>query len=108
MQYVGRSADSDNHMIVDDGTHTMIVEVPYPGCVASSSVLGCNITHARAALDATFGPVTHGMRVDRTATIIGVGFFDFIHSQPGVAPNAIELHPVLAICFGMDCDPLAG
>jgi hypothetical protein len=29
--------------------------------------------------------------------ISGVGFFDFEHGQNGVAPNAIELHPVLAI-----------
>jgi hypothetical protein len=31
-----------------------------------------------------------------TATITGVGFFDFIHGQTGVAPNGIELHPVLS------------
>ena len=30
-----------------------------------------------------------------TATITGVGFFDYYHGQTGVAPNAIELHPVL-------------
>src|SRR5207253_3052340 len=30
------------------------------------------------------------------ATVVGVGFFDFDHGQRGVAPNAIELHPVLA------------
>jgi hypothetical protein len=28
-----------------------------------------------------------------TATI--TGFFDYQHGQTGVAPNAIELHPVL-------------
>src|SRR2546423_1809893 len=31
-----------------------------------------------------------------TATIRGVGFFDTIHGQRGVAPNGIELHPVLS------------
>jgi hypothetical protein len=30
-----------------------------------------------------------------TATIEGVGFLDFLHGQRGVAPNGIELHPVL-------------
>jgi hypothetical protein len=30
-----------------------------------------------------------------TATVTGVGFFDIIHGQTGVAPNGIELHPVL-------------
>jgi hypothetical protein len=29
--------------------------------------------------------------------ITGVGFFDFEHRQSGVAPNAIELHPMLDI-----------
>jgi hypothetical protein len=31
--------------------------------------------------------------------ITGVGFFDFLHGQTGVAANGIELHPVLAIEF---------
>jgi hypothetical protein len=30
-----------------------------------------------------------------SATITGVGFFDLLHGQTGVAPNGIELHPVL-------------
>jgi hypothetical protein len=29
------------------------------------------------------------------AQITGVAFFDFLHGQTGVAPNGIELHPVL-------------
>ncbi len=32
--------------------------------------------------------------------VTGVGFFDFKHGQSGVAPNAIELHPILAIRYG--------
>src|SRR5262249_15893678 len=28
---------------------------------------------------------------------------DFNHAQTGVAPNAIELHPVLGLCFGANC-----
>jgi hypothetical protein len=27
--------------------------------------------------------------------VTGVAFFDFKHGQTGVAPNAIELHPIL-------------
>jgi hypothetical protein len=38
-------------------------------------------------------------RVCRRARVTGVGFFDFEHGQSGVAPNAVELHPIL--CF--DC-----
>ena len=29
------------------------------------------------------------------AGVVGVAFFDFLHGQAGVAPNGIELHPVL-------------
>lgn len=31
--------------------------------------------------------------------ITGVGFFDYVHGQRGVAPNGIELHPVLDVEF---------
>ena len=29
------------------------------------------------------------------ARVVGVAFFDFRHGQTGVAPNAIELYPIL-------------
>jgi hypothetical protein len=31
----------------------------------------------------------------RPARVTGVAFFDFDHGQDGVAPNAIELHPLV-------------
>ena len=34
-------------------------------------------------------------RVCPKARVTGVAFFDYKHGQTGVAPNAIELHPVL-------------
>jgi hypothetical protein len=36
------------------------------------------------------------VRVCARASVTGVAFFDFHHGQTGVAPNAIELHPILA------------
>jgi hypothetical protein len=36
------------------------------------------------------------VRLCPKATVTGVAFFDFKHGQTGVAPNAIELHPILA------------
>jgi hypothetical protein len=35
------------------------------------------------------------MNLGCRANITGVGFFDILHGQIGVAPNAIELHSVL-------------
>ena len=34
-------------------------------------------------------------RVCTRADVTGVAFFDYDHGQTGVAPNAIELHPIL-------------
>jgi hypothetical protein len=88
--------DSDTHFILSQNGTTMIAEVPYPGCVNNSSPFYCFITHARHASDS--GSTT-------TATVIGVGFFDVLHGQSGAPANGIELHPVLAMCFGQDCTP---
>jgi hypothetical protein len=35
------------------------------------------------------------VRLCGRARVTGVAFFDFDHGQTGVAPNAIELHPIL-------------
>jgi hypothetical protein len=37
------------------------------------------------------------MKLGAVVEVTGVGFFDFMHEQRGVAPNGIELHPVLDI-----------
>jgi hypothetical protein len=34
-------------------------------------------------------------RLCRRARLGGVAFFDYLHGQTGVAPNRIELHPIL-------------
>jgi len=39
------------------------------------------------------------IRASESVTVRGPGFFDFAHGQDGVAPNAIELHPVISIEF---------
>jgi hypothetical protein len=36
------------------------------------------------------------VRLCASAELTGVAFFDFFHHQTGVAPNEIELHPLLA------------
>ena len=38
---------------------------------------------------------SHFTNLGGRANITGVGFFDISHGQIGVAPNAIELNPVL-------------
>ncbi len=94
--------DDDYHLVIaDNANHTMIAEIPSPGC-DTGGAWTCFISKARSDLDAKYSP---GSYPAATVTIRGVGFFDFAHGQTGVAPNAIELHPVLQICFGQGCTP---
>ena len=92
--------DSDYHLILVDGSgHSMITEIPDPACVASSSPLRTSIQKTRAAFDAQFAATTSFQNANIPVTVTGVGFFDFQHGQTGVAPNGIELHPMLDITF---------
>jgi hypothetical protein len=47
-------------------------------------------------------------RVCAKATVTGVAFFDYYHGQAGVAPNAIELHPVLGFRCASPSPPPRG
>jgi hypothetical protein len=87
-------ADSDVHLAVhDQAGHTMIVEFPSPSC-DQGSVAATQIAAARNAfLKAAGQPSSSYQPVTGTATIEGIGFFDKLHGQRGVAPNGIELHP---------------
>ncbi len=92
--------DSDYHLVLADGHGaTMIAEIPAPGCVTGGPFKAA-IAMSRAAFDARFHPVAGFEKVAVPVTLTGVGFFDRIHGQTGVAPNGIELHPVLSITFG--------
>src|SRR5262245_40732680 len=82
---VRNESDGDLHLVLSDGRETMIAEAPSPSCTGrATAVRRLQMGRARAAVD-----------VCRRASVTGVAFFDFFHHQTGVAPNAIELHPVL-------------
>jgi hypothetical protein len=78
----------------------MIAEIPSPNCVGSQSPFLPAIKSARRAFDAKYTVTDVWQRVRTPVQAVGVGFFDFKHGQSGVAPNAIELHPVLSIRLG--------
>lgn len=98
--------DSDYHLVLSDGSgHTMIAEIPSPACVGSSSRLLSGIQNARSEFDAQYTPTSSFQTANVSVTVTGVGFFDFLHGQTGVAPNGIELHAVLDIQFGSGGTP---
>lgn len=122
-----QEADGDYHLVItDDQGHTMIAEIPDPAQLAPGSFFAQQIAAARQAFDTQLGaPPAPVMAAPATAaaaevvggvaaaaaalstlvaasepvTLQGLGFFDFAHGQDGVAPNAIELHPVISIVF---------
>ena len=111
-----QEADSDIHLELSDGAgRTMIAEIPLQSCVttASSPVVAAQqlrIGIARAAFERTLAAsgvqVTGAYQtVSIPAVIDGVGFFDFLHGQQGVAPNGVELHPVLSFVAGTTPPP---
>jgi hypothetical protein len=57
-----------------------------------------NIGFVRHTLDEKFGEIVR-LEPNLPVTVTGVAFFDTQHGQEGVAPNAIELHPILTITF---------
>lgn len=96
--------DSDYHLVISDGSKTMIAEIPYMSCSVSSAWT-CFMSRSRSEIDAKYTVSTSPQYPSATITLRGVGFFDYPHGQAGVAPNAIELHPVLELCFGQGCVP---
>lgn len=97
--------DHDIHLVVADlvSGGTMIVEFPDPQCSgAVSSAHLADMSAARSALIGAEGAAGTAFHVlSGTATIIGVGFFDELHGQAGVAPNGVELHPVLSFSLSV-------
>lgn len=79
-------SDSDLHLVLVARGRHMIVEAPSPACTGRATPLRRRqMAQARRRV-----------RLCARARVTGVAFFDAHHGQTGVAPNAIELHPVLA------------
>ncbi len=74
----------------------MIVEFPDPGCVASPFKRD-RMRHARHQVFKNCGSISSSSftRSKGNVVVTGVGFWDEKHGQTGVAPNGIELYPVL-------------
>ncbi len=98
--------DQDYHLVLTDASgNTMIVEIPDPACVGSGSPFASAIAQARAKFDHQLSATSQFQEVSLPVQVTGVGFFDRLHNQRGVAPNGIELHPVLDIAFNAGPGP---
>jgi hypothetical protein len=95
-----REDDSDIHLVLADPKlgGSMIAEFPAASCtVGATAEERTAMDRARDDLAAACGGLAGvtPRTLTGTATLTGVGYFDPIHGQAGVAPNGIELHPVL-------------
>jgi hypothetical protein len=92
--------DSDVHLVIADPRNlrqTMIAEFPSSGCTRGAAASARRkMKRARSALIHACGrPHNHFTGLLGTAKLTGVGFFDVKHGQRGLAPNGIELHPII-------------
>ena len=91
--------DGTIHLVIaprNDRNDTMIVQFPADRCV-DSSFRRPEMRRARADLLDACGSISSGFtELTGNVVIRGVGFWDEVHGQRGVAPNGIELHPVLS------------
>jgi hypothetical protein len=94
-------ADSDYHLVLSGGSGgTLIAEIPSPACDSGSRV-GAQIAATRAAFEAVHPQASECFNcLNETVTVTGVGFFDRLHGQTGVAGNGVELHPLLSFTVG--------
>ncbi|HEU4415230.1 MAG TPA: hypothetical protein VFT65_10650, partial [Candidatus Angelobacter sp.] len=99
-------SDSDYHLVLQDASgNTMISEIPSPSCVGAGSPFLPGITNARNEFNARFTATTSFQTANIPVKVTGVGMFDFLHGQTGVAPNGIEQHAVLDIVFNPGTNP---
>jgi hypothetical protein len=88
---VRHESDQDFHVVLAAGKDEMITESPSASCDTRATPL------RRRQMALARSRITYCNR----AQVTGVAFFDSEHGQTGVAPNGIELHPILGFrCVG--------
>ncbi|MEP6710859.1 MAG: hypothetical protein ABJA37_00505 [Ferruginibacter sp.] len=98
-----RENDNDLHLVIEDGAgNHMIAEVPDASCpAAQASDWSGNFEEVRADILTYANNYRHYL-----FTITGVLFVDKSHGQTGVAPNSIELHPIIAFTKEKKINPI--
>jgi hypothetical protein len=102
--------DNDYHIVISDPakpSETMIIEPPSSACSgACTSGYGSLYQSARNAFVSCLGSPPSSFTAPGKTVVVdvtGVPMFDLLHGQTGVAPNGIEIHPVLSVAFVSGC-----
>lgn len=94
--------DRDFHVVIEDPEteETMVVEILDPECPDIDNTSRYEtFTQVRKWFTDNFHPTTSFKSTRKKVKLTGVGFFDYLHGQRGMAPNGREIHPVLSIEF---------
>jgi hypothetical protein len=85
--FIREESDQDLHVVLRSGSRSMIAEAANaPFCTAHATAYRkLQMRKARRFV----------RRYCARARVVGVAFYDYYHGQTGVAPNAVELHPIL-------------
>ncbi|HZK75924.1 MAG TPA: hypothetical protein VFD13_03365 [Candidatus Kapabacteria bacterium] len=103
-----QEGDGDIHLVLTDGSNDMIAEVPNPDSTTNRYGVRKDCRAVRDWLHNYLGEpamwlpnheLSHHPKDVGKVVVVGVPFFDKPHNQLGVAPNGIEIHPVLGISF---------
>lgn len=98
--FAKKETDQDAHIVLLDGVDSMIAESVDPRCAKGSAFLQ-GIEAARREILAAIGAkklTTAAIRrlKGKRVRVGGPAFFDKLHGQTGVAPNGVEIHPILS------------
>lgn len=90
-------SDGDIHLVISNSAgRTIIAEIPDTRCVVATQ-FKTEIANVRKQFLARYTPTSIMKNPRRPIRVRGIGFFDYRRGQTGVAPNRIELHPVLGL-----------
>jgi hypothetical protein len=101
--YKREEGDKDIHVILEDENteETMVAEIPSHKCQAikETSRLKLFSDLNKWFVENIGYPTNEFTYLKRhiPVTIVGVGFFDYVHGQIGMASNGREIHPILSI-----------
>ena len=95
IEKVIKEDDEDLHLVLSDGHRTMVGEIVCPFCDEAAQsgrkTLFKNVF-------SFFNPFRAKKAYKRYRwSVTGVAFEDFSHGQTGMAPNCVELHPIVDI-----------
>lgn len=91
--------DSSIHLILaDERGRTMVAQIPAEPCTAGSR-FSTEISEARRRFESRFYATPDYKQIRQAVEVRGIGFFDFLQSQRGLAPNGLSLYPVIDLDF---------